>query len=44
MAGRQPPRLLWPIPYLARTGTIHLGAINLRWLPNDRLWNRLGGA
>lgn len=33
----QPRRRVWHFPYLAQTGTVHIGAINLRWLPNDRL-------
>lgn len=32
-----PGRRVWHFPYLAVTGTIHLGATNLRWLSHNRL-------
>ena len=33
----RPARRVWHFPYLAQSGTVHLGATNLRWLSHDRL-------
>jgi hypothetical protein len=33
----RPARRVWHFPYLATTGTVHLGATNVRWLPGERV-------